>query len=70
MKLTVIIRDESPLYINEPCRYRSVSLTLTKEQEQKLKLRMIGSLSFPDCKESIQQCFLESNEEEGVLNGY
>lgn len=56
--LTVILRNEGPLHINEPCSYRRVSLTLTDEQRMALELRSIGSLG----TEQVSSCFLEFGE--------
>jgi len=58
-KLTVIIRDESPLNIEEPCAYRSVSILLTAEQQEQLNLRETRKVSSEPMFEVISQCFLE-----------
>lgn len=63
-KLTVVIRDESPLQIQEPCTYRSVSVLLTSEQQEELKLKCTGTYGigtrFERVEyEKISQCFLE-----------
>ena len=59
-KLTVIIRDSSPLFIEEPCTYRSVSILLTAEQQSELKLKTVfSSPSHPTVNEVISHCFLE-----------
>lgn len=37
--LTVVIRDESPMAINEPFTYRTVRIELTPDQQARLRLR-------------------------------
>lgn len=55
MKLTVIIRDASPVrHLNEPCSYRRVTLELTREQMAALQLKHDD--------EAVNQCFLEPPE--------
>lgn len=56
-RLTVIIRDESPLQIEEPCTYRRVTINLTDDQIFALELRELGSIG----TEQISQAFLEFN---------
>jgi hypothetical protein len=58
-KLTVIIRDESPLFIQEPVVYRSVQILLTAEQQEQLKLRETWICNGIPVFETISQCFLE-----------
>ena len=55
IELTVIIRDESPLYIEEPCTYRRVTIKLTDEQRSALELKSFGHQN----REQISRCLLE-----------
>ena len=60
MKLTVIIRDESPfMYLQEPPRHRSVSIEFTPEQKEKLELKSIGWNGGQEWFEEISHCFIE-----------
>jgi hypothetical protein len=60
MKLTVIIRDDSPfMHLQEPPRHRSVTLYFTPEQRKELKLRSIGRVGGEEFFEEISQCFIE-----------
>ncbi len=56
-RLTVIIRDESPLQIEEPVAYRRVTIDLTDAQRWALELRALGSIG----TEQVSRCFLEFN---------
>ncbi len=52
MKLTVVIRDDDPMYnYNSSPTYRSVQLSLTEEQVKAIEFKHDG--------ESIAQSFLE-----------
>ncbi len=53
--ITVVIRDESPLHINEPCSYRRVTIELTDAQRIALEMRNLGSMG----REQPSNCFLE-----------
>ena len=60
MKLTVIIRDDSPfMYLQEPPRHRSVNIEFTPEQAEQLKLKSIGRSGGQEWFEEISQCFIE-----------
>lgn len=57
MKLTVIIRDNDPLFhYGDTPSYRSLGINLTPDQEALIMLRK---------GEEISKCFLEPNEEGG-----
>ena len=56
-RLTVVIRSEAPLQINEPCSYRRVTIDLTDAQVFALELKHLGSIG----TEEISNCFLECN---------
>lgn len=56
-RLTVIIRNETPLQIEEPCSYRRVTIDLTDAQIFALELQALGSIG----TEQISRCFLEFN---------
>jgi len=59
-KLTVIIRDDSPLiFYNDSPTYRSVTIKLTDDQLQKLKLKWIGERNRENFHETISKCFIE-----------
>lgn len=58
-KITVIIRDETPLYIQEPCKLRRVTIDLTSEQADSLQLRYLGKNCGNDQYEEFSSAFLE-----------
>jgi hypothetical protein len=63
VKLTVVIRDESPfLHLQEPVTHRSVVIWLTEGQLDQLALHCTGRIGGSDLFESLSQCFLESTE--------
>lgn len=64
MKLTVVMRDESPMvHFNDPPCHRTVVLELTDEQNAKLKPRPIGRMSVGggEMYESIAYYILEED---------
>jgi len=61
MKLTVIIRNDSPMiFCGDSPSYRSVQIELTKEQEEKLQLKYIGKSGDQEYFEDYSKCFIES----------
>lgn len=61
MKLTVIIRDISPLmFMQEPVTHRAVQIMLTPEQESQLCLKVTGCNNGADITEEISSCFIET----------
>lgn len=58
-KLTVIMRDESPLFINEPVTYRRVTIDLTPGQQQQLTPREVGTSGGDTIYEQRSTTFLE-----------
>jgi len=62
-KLTVIIRDDSPLiFTDSPPAFRSVQIELTEEQVIALMLKHTGTSGATQYFETIAQCFIEPNE--------
>jgi hypothetical protein len=63
MKLTVILRDDSPMiHCGDSPSYRSVQINLTPEQCEALKPRWTGSSAGVDEYESISKAFIEPDE--------
>lgn len=59
-KLTVIIRDDSPMiHCGDSPRYRSVQIELTDDQVQRLALHCVGSIAGTKHYETISKCFIE-----------
>ena len=64
-KLTVVIRDDSPLvHFGDPVRYRSVQLDLPEHMTDALKLKYKYTTNGIDYYEEISQCFIEPKYEE------
>lgn len=59
MILTVIVRDTTPLFMEEPIRHRSVQVELTDEQVKKIGLKHLGKNCGHDIYEEISTCFIE-----------
>ena len=60
MKITVIIRDDSPmLFCGDSPRYRTKVIKLTKEQINQIELKCIGRQAGKDMYEEISSCILE-----------
>lgn len=57
--VTVIIRDTSPLNLEEPIRHRPVSISLTDEQLSALALRLTGSSGGTDLWEEVSCAMFE-----------
>ena len=65
MKLTVIIRDLSPMiHLQEPVSHRRVTFELTEEQEDLLKLKCTGSVGSANIFEEYSSCFIEGSNME------
>ena len=66
VKLVVIIRDESPMYMyQDPPNYRAVSIELTEEQKEQLRLfRNKYDKNF----EEISESFLEEEKDDDTTN--
>ena len=63
IKLTVILRNDSPLlFCGDSPSYRSITIELTDEQKDLLKLRETGINCGQTVHESISKCFIEENE--------
>lgn len=63
-KLTVIIRDDSPMcYAHDSPAYRSVTIELTPEQIKKLALKEVWRSGLSSQHEKISQCFIEPEVE-------
>jgi len=59
-KLTVIIRDDSPMVnSNDSPSYRSVQITLTEEQVKQLALLQTWTSGGKEYHEAISRCFIE-----------
>lgn len=66
-KLTVIIRDVSPLTVlQEPVTHRTVSIELTEAQLEQLKLKCTGMNYGEPIYEDISRCFFENASTEPV----
>lgn len=64
MRLTVIIRDPSPLiFLGDSINHRRVTFDLTKKQTDKLALRYKGRNGKYEVYEEYSICFLETEEE-------
>ena len=62
MKLTVILRNDSPMiHCGDSPEYRSVQIDLTPEQCAAIALRRTGSSAGVDEYESISKAFIEPN---------
>jgi len=59
MQLTVVLRDESPMEVEDPPTHRTVVLLLTDEQNRKLELREIGHSMGRPMYENFSYCILE-----------
>ncbi len=60
MKITVIIRDDSPMiFCGDNPSYRRVTIELTPEQEEQLELKFVGQQGKHDYYEQYSQCFIE-----------
>lgn len=63
VKLTVIIKDESPFICQqEPILHRTVHVNLTEGQLKELALYEVGKVGKTPIFESISQAFLEDVE--------
>ena len=63
MKLTVIIRDDSPmLHAGDVPTFRTVVLTLTPEQDAALALRVVAKSSVGEIREQISDYVLEQSK--------
>ena len=60
MKLTIIIRDDSPMvFCGDSPSYRSVVVELTKEQVERIELKKVGTSGRTEYYEQISKCFIE-----------
>lgn len=61
-KLTVIIRDDSPMiFCGDSPTYRSVQIELTEDQVNSITLKYTSSSGKDDFYEEISKCFIEPN---------
>jgi len=64
MRLTVIMRDDSPMiFYQEPVRHRTVHIALTPGQQRQLEPRITGTNGGREIREEIAMCFLEEEGE-------
>lgn len=62
MKLTVAIRDDSPMiFCGDSPSYRLVEIELTEEQASKIVLRSTGSGNGSTVREEISRCYLTTS---------
>lgn len=62
-RLTVVIRDESPLiHIGEPVRFRTAVIELTESQRAALSLRQVSTIKGMPIHEEISYVIAEPNE--------
>jgi len=63
MKMTVIIRNDSPLLlVGDSPSYRRVTIEMTPQQEEALKLRKVGVQAGQNIYEEYSHCFLEKED--------
>ena len=64
-KLTVIIRDDSPLiHCNDSPSYRRVTIGLTVKQRKELMLKVTHQSGDQEFYEEISKCFIDNFVEE------
>ena len=61
MKITVVIRDDSPMiFCGDSPKYRTVVVKLNEEQEKLLECKKVGCQCNTDIYEAYSQCILEN----------
>lgn len=59
-RLTVVIRDDSPMvFCGDSPTYRSITIELTESQVQQLVLHRTGKSGTQEYHEAISRCFIE-----------